>query len=241
MIKYLRKLVLKEKSSSEEYIKYLRNIGMTIGNRVTFFQPNQTTVDIQYPWMISIGDDVQITKGVIILTHGYDWSVTKKCKNHLLGNSGPVLIGSNVFIGMNTIILPNVSIGNNVIIGAGSVITHNIPDNCVAAGNPCKVIYDIDTYYEKLKSKQLEQAKQLGLAYYKKFNKIPPRDIFYDYFYLFESYDSIQSNSVPDRWIFELKLGDNYNQCLHEMKKMKPIFNSYEEFIEYIIKDTTSK
>lgn len=240
MKKFLRKLILKEKSSSEEYIKYLRNKGMTIGERVTFFQPNQTTVDVQYPWMISIGDDVQITKGVVILTHGYDWSVTKKYKDHLMGNSGPVTIGSNVFIGINTIILPNVSIGNNVVIGAGSVVTRSIPDNSVAVGNPCHVIYDIDTYYEKLKNKQLEQAKQLGLTYYKKFNKIPPKDIFYDYFFLFESYDSIKNNRIPDRWVFELKLLDNYNRCIDKMKKIRPIFNSYEEFIEHIIGDMTN-
>lgn len=235
MKKFLRKLILKEKSSSEEYIKYLRKKGMTIGERVTFFQPNQTTVDVQYPWMISIGDDVQITKGVVILTHGYDWSVTKKYKNHLMGNSGPVTIGSNVFIGINTIILPNVSIGNNVVIGAGSVVTRSIPDNSVAVGNPCHVIYDIDTYYEKLKNKQLEQAKQLGLTYYKKFNKIPPKDIFYDYFFLFEKYDSNYKENYSKKWIYELSLGDNLNSCLDYLRYNQSVYESYEEFLSEIL------
>lgn len=51
-----------------------------------------------------------------------------------------VKIGDNVWIGMNCIILKGVSIGANSIIGAGSIVTKDIPQNCVAAGNPCKVI-----------------------------------------------------------------------------------------------------
>jgi acetyltransferase-like isoleucine patch superfamily enzyme len=49
-------------------------------------------------------------------------------------------IGNNCFIGINSIIMPGVTIGNEVIIGAGSVVTKNIPDNCIAAGNPAKII-----------------------------------------------------------------------------------------------------
>ena len=44
------------------------------------------------------------------------------------------------------IILPNVTIGKNSIIGAGSVVTHSIPDNCVAVGNPCRVMKYFDDY-----------------------------------------------------------------------------------------------
>jgi acetyltransferase-like isoleucine patch superfamily enzyme len=52
----------------------------------------------------------------------------------------PVTIGDNVWIGGSVTILPGVTIGNNVTIGAGSVVVRNIPDNCVAVGNPCKPI-----------------------------------------------------------------------------------------------------
>lgn len=70
-----------------------------------------------------------------ILTH--DGS-TKK----FLGYSRVVRveIGDNVFVGADAIILPNVKIVNQVIIGAGSVITHDIPDDSVAVGNPARVI-----------------------------------------------------------------------------------------------------
>lgn len=56
----------------------------------------------------------------------------------------PVVIGDNVFIGMHCLILKGVTIGENSIIGAGSVVTKDIPANCVAAGVPCKVIRYLD-------------------------------------------------------------------------------------------------
>ncbi|TAH20386.1 MAG: sugar O-acetyltransferase [Cytophagales bacterium] len=52
----------------------------------------------------------------------------------------PVVIGDNVWIGGNTVIMPGVTIGDNVTIGAGSVVTKNIPDNVLSFGNPCKVV-----------------------------------------------------------------------------------------------------
>ena len=55
----------------------------------------------------------------------------------------PVTIGSDVWIGGNVVINPGVTIGSNVVIGSGSVVTKDIPDNSVAAGNPCKVIRSI--------------------------------------------------------------------------------------------------
>lgn len=237
MIKnFIRKLILKERSSSDNYISYLKKLGVTIGNRVTFFYPAKTIVDIQHPWMISIGNDVQITKGVIILTHGFDWSVAKNKFNHLLGNSAPVTIGNNVFIGVNSIILPGVTIGNNVIIGAGSIVSKDIPNDCVVAGNPAKIISTIDDYYTKLKNKQLQQAKELGQRYYDKFNRYPPKEIFYDYFFLFEKYDNNFINNYPKKWISELKLGDNADLCVEYLKKHNPIYNSFDDFINDIIR-----
>ena len=56
----------------------------------------------------------------------------------------PITIGENVFIGCNSLILKGVTIGDNTTIGAGSVVTGNIPANCVAAGNPAKVIKFLD-------------------------------------------------------------------------------------------------
>jgi maltose O-acetyltransferase len=54
-----------------------------------------------------------------------------------------ITIGDNVWIGGNTVICPGVTVGSNVVIGAGSVVTRDIPDWCIAAGNPCIVIRKI--------------------------------------------------------------------------------------------------
>ena len=55
-----------------------------------------------------------------------------------------IRIGDNVWIGGGAIINPGVTIGNNSVIGSGSVVTKDIPENVVAAGNPCKIIREID-------------------------------------------------------------------------------------------------
>ena len=55
-------------------------------------------------------------------------------------------IGHDVWLCSNVVVCPGVTIGNNVVIGAGSVVTHNIPDNVLAAGNPCKVIRPLDEH-----------------------------------------------------------------------------------------------
>jgi maltose O-acetyltransferase len=55
----------------------------------------------------------------------------------------PITIGNDVWIGGNVVINPGVTIGSNVVIGSGSVVTHDIPDNVVAVGNPCHVLREI--------------------------------------------------------------------------------------------------
>jgi len=81
------------------------------------------------PKGIHIGKYTRITGGVKILTHD-------ACRNLIASTS----IGDNVFIGIHSLILPGVKIGDSVIIGAGSVVTKDIPDNCIAAGNPARII-----------------------------------------------------------------------------------------------------
>jgi acetyltransferase-like isoleucine patch superfamily enzyme len=61
----------------------------------------------------------------------------------------PIIIGDNVFVGYGSIILPGIKIGNNVIVAAGSVVTKDVVDNVVVAGNPARFISSIDDYKEK--------------------------------------------------------------------------------------------
>jgi acetyltransferase-like isoleucine patch superfamily enzyme len=97
------------------------------------------------PWLISIGDRVTITGGVQFVTHdGATWLLRdgKGRRNHY----APIEIGSDVFIGTNSIILPGVRIGNRVVVGAGSVVNRSVPDNCVVAGVPAKFIRTFDEF-----------------------------------------------------------------------------------------------
>ena len=117
---FIKKLIDGPKTSSKDYVHYLRSLGMIIGENAVIYSPKHCTIDETRPWMIEIGNNVSITEGVTILTHGYDWSVFKGMYGDVLGSAGHVRIGDNVFIGMNSTILKGVTIGSNVVIGANS-------------------------------------------------------------------------------------------------------------------------
>ncbi len=87
---------------------------------------------------VKIGDNVFVGPNVGIYTpcHPIDAKERMTFKEW----AEPVTIGNDVWLGGNVVILPGVTIGDNVVIGAGSVVTKDIPSNCVAVGNPCKPI-----------------------------------------------------------------------------------------------------
>ena len=91
---------------------------------------------------VTIGDDCFIGPNVSIYTACHSTDPIER--NSRREWAEPVTIGNNVWLGGSVTILPGVTIGDNVTIGAGSVVTHNIPANVVAAGNPCKVIREIN-------------------------------------------------------------------------------------------------
>lgn len=157
----LREMVFGPKASSASYIAYLRSQGMVIGENTFIYTLRECTIDETRPWMIEIGSNVSITKGVTILTHGYDWSVFKGMYGDVLGSAGRVKIGDNVFIGMNSTILKGVTIGDNVVIGANSLINKDVPSNSVVVGNPQRVVCDIDEYLKKRRAAQLDEARDL--------------------------------------------------------------------------------
>ena len=70
--------ILGYRATSESYIKYLRKIGAKIGEDVVLYRPLNTTIDIQNPHLLEIGNHVMMTGPVTILTHDYSWSVLKR-------------------------------------------------------------------------------------------------------------------------------------------------------------------
>ena len=103
-----------------------------------FANYNCTILDVA---KVKIGDNCQMAPNVAIYTAGHPLHPVSRNSSYEYGKE--VTIGDNVWIGVNAVICPGVHIGNNVVIGAGSVVTKDIPDWYVAAGNPCRLIRKI--------------------------------------------------------------------------------------------------
>lgn len=116
-----------------------------------FANYNLTILDVG---KVKIGANAQIAPNVSIYTAGHP--VHPESRNTGYEYGIPITIGDNVWIGGSVTILPGVTIGSNVVIGAGSVVTRDLPDNVIAAGNPCRVLRTIteedrDFYYRDRK------------------------------------------------------------------------------------------
>lgn len=126
-----------------------------------------------YPNLIKIGNNVDISSGVILAVHSNvhgvlnNLSKTKPDDEKSSFNEviGCIEIGDNVFVGVNAIITGNVKIGSNVIISAGSLIENDIPDNSVVRGVPAKRMCTVDQLYDIMKAKSSypdELAPEMG-------------------------------------------------------------------------------
>ncbi len=127
--------MLLKKASNKVKINYLRRHGMKIGENCVLATMSFSTE----LYLIEIGNHVAISAGTDFVTHdGAVWCFRDEIKHADI--FGKIIIGDNVFIGVNSTILPNTTIGNNCIVGAGSVVRGKFPDNSVIVGNPAKMI-----------------------------------------------------------------------------------------------------
>jgi len=134
----------------------MRSLGVRIGKNCELWNlPENYGSE---PWLIEIGDNVTITAGVWLITH----DASSRLFRGTLPNSSPygnrfgrIQILDNCFIGIDSIILPDVQIGPNSIVGAGSVVVKDIPPNTVVAGVPAQKIANLDDYIESYKEKMI--------------------------------------------------------------------------------------
>lgn len=122
MARFIRLLILSLR------VKFLKLFyGMNISDGVLL--SSKCNLDKTNPKGIFIGNDSYVAFGATILTHDFVRAI-----------HADTIIGDKCFIGANSIILPGISIGHNSIVAAGSVVTKNVPKNCIVAGNPAKII-----------------------------------------------------------------------------------------------------
>ena len=139
LLKFARQLY---KSFKGDPLEVLIQRGLKVGRNVAIME--DVVIDHSHCWHIEIGNSVTLAPRVHILAHD---ASTKIHMNYT--RIGKVKIGDRVFVGASAIILPGVTIGNDVVIGAGSVVSKNIPDNCVAAGNPAKILCTHEAFLVK--------------------------------------------------------------------------------------------
>jgi maltose O-acetyltransferase len=87
---------------------------------------------------VTLGDDVFIGPNVVLSTAGHPIDAPTRVSG--VEWAKPIAIGHRVWLGAGVVVVPGVTIGTNTTIGAGSVVTKDIPANCVAVGNPCRVL-----------------------------------------------------------------------------------------------------
>lgn len=131
--------------------------GMKVGKN--FKRLHGVILDPGHCWLIEIGNNVTMAPRVHILCHD---ASTKQFLNYT--KIGRVTIGNNVFIGAESVVLPNVTIGDNVIIGANSTVTKDVPSNFVVAGSPARLICTLDEYLEKERNR-MQSAPCYGEEY----------------------------------------------------------------------------
>lgn len=142
--KIWRRVFHSARPESTDPFKELEARGLKIAGSSKKRMHSPGGIDRMFPWLIEIGENCGFSTNVVILTHdastGFSNGYTK---------IGRVRIGNGVFVGYGTTILCGVTIGDNVIIGANSLVSGDVPSNCVYAGNPARFICTFEEYREK--------------------------------------------------------------------------------------------
>lgn len=138
------------------------------------------------------------------------------------------MIGANVFIGMNSIILMGTVIGENSIVGAGSVCSGHYPPNSVIAGNPARVIRTLDEHYALRKKRTVLEAIQCAKMYCKRYGKFPlPKDLAgFKWLFTPRSYEVLNSYEVAS---FQCS-GDEPKEVEQAFFKTEPYWQDFDSF-----------
>lgn len=220
-------------NSSKNYVDYLRNKGISIGNNVKIRHPRKTSIDISRPSLIQIGDNVDINDNFSIMTHDFGTSVFKNLYHDFVACSGRVVIGNNIYFGRNVTILKDVSIGDNCIIGVGSIVTRDIPANSVACGIPCRRICSIEEYYFRRKKRQIKEALEYRDSITANLKREPKIEDFFEEWVLFLDENELKKYPSMEREV-EKRIG-NFKESFFRNQKLA--FPNFQSFLKASVDD----
>ena len=92
---------------------------------------------------VCIGNNVNLAQGITVTALNHNFTDTSRRIDEQGISTKPVVIGDDVWIGANAVILPGVTIGRHVVVAAGAVVTNDVPDNCIVGGVPAKIIKEL--------------------------------------------------------------------------------------------------
>lgn len=212
------------------YIDCLKKNGVSIGENVVFMQPSKNVIDMVYPFMIEIGNNVCFSSGITILTHDYSHVLSRRLSGMVLSGVGKVKIGNNIQIGINTTILMGTEIESDVIIAANSLLKGKYESGYVYGGSPAKKICSINDFFQRREKIQTQMAVELTLEYKKKYGVFPNKKLF-EPSHLFVIFSPI--NEYPDHfWKGHGQLNNSELIKKYYSSHARP-FASFEDFIRH--------
>ena len=134
-------------------VGHARSLGVKVGERCRLISCSFGSE----PYLVTIGDHVSATSVSFVTHDGGVWVFRDEWPDADV--MGPIVVGSNVFIGAEVMIMPGVTIGDNVVIGARSLVTTDIPSDCVAVGVPAKPLRALSEYRASLEPLTIPTAR----------------------------------------------------------------------------------
>lgn len=125
-------------------VRHARLIGVNLGSNCLIYRSMEWPSE---PYLVTIGNNVQLTRGVTIHTHGGGNVIRRKVPD--FDAFGKVVIKDWAYIGSHAQIMPGVTIGEGAMVAAGSIVTKSVPDGMVVGGNPARLLCSVDEYFER--------------------------------------------------------------------------------------------
>lgn len=226
---FFKKMLYPHSYSSDALINYLRSRGADIGENVYFYTPMQSVVDTAHANFLEIGDNVQFTAHSKLIEHDYSFVVLGNKYKSIPRKQKRTKIGSNVFVGVGSIILMGADIGDNVIIGAGSVVSGKLDSDSVYAGNPARKICTLDEHFKRNNAQFIASAKCYVEGFKKKNGRLPEINEMIAYQALFTDSKGLQEFCQTTRF----RGMSNEAKKTMSMPEFENKFSSIDELMNY--------